>query len=206
MKKFLMFLSVILVIQLAQAQSALNTSEAVPIASITTHSIDLVSSNKIMSERLSSQQSFDDLGQLIESTTFNADGSLNRLAKYKYDSFGNQIEAAFFGPQGDLLNKTNFSYDAQHQVLERIGYNADGTLNNRSEYSYDPQGNQIAELLYDEVGLIWQKQCEYAYDAYDNWIMRTCTPLVEVNNSGSWSASYTALDNEVVVRTIEYFD
>ena len=204
MKKVLLFLSIIIVIQLASAQSTSTTSEAVPIASITTHSIDLVSSTKIASERLSSQQTFDDLGQLIENTSFNTDGSLNRQANYKYDDFGNQIEAAFFGPQGVLLSITQFKYDAQNQLLERIGLNADGSLNNRSEYQYDAQGNQIAELMYDDAALIWQKKCDYDYDAYGNWITQTCTPFVE--KSGQWLASYSALDSEVVVRTIKYHD
>ena len=204
MKKFLLFLSIIIVIQLVHAQSSSTTPEAVPIASITTHSIDLVSSTKIASERLSSQQTFDDSGQLIANSTFNADGSLNRQSNYKYDDFGNQIEAAFYGPQGVLLSMTKYKYNSQNQLLERIGFNADGTLNNRSEYQYDAQGNQIAELMYDDVDLIWQKKCDYDYDAHGNWITQTCTPFVE--KSGQWLASYSALDSEVVVRTIKYHE
>jgi len=66
----------------------------------------------------------------------------------KYDTAGNVIESASYNAGGTLSGKTITKYDAAWNMIESENYVANGTPSSKTIYKYDTAGNMIETAGY----------------------------------------------------------
>ena len=112
---------------------------------------------------------YDDIGNEIKSKSYNSNGDLDRVEKYKYDDIGNEIESKSFDSDNNLDEIIKYEYDFNGNLVESKSYNSDGDLNSVSKYKYDSNGKEIESKSYDENGsLFWGEN--KIYDSFGNII------------------------------------
>ena len=117
---------------------------------------------------------YDENKQQVNSTYYNADGSVNGYFTYECDEYGNIIDETAYDADGIYLSCVLYSYDSQGRVIERIfldenfqvveiaesQYDSYGL---RTDYVYDYYGNFLYEIIYDDLERI---AYIYYYNAY----------------------------------------
>ena len=76
-------------------------------------------------------------------------GSSWGKSTYKYDEKGNNIEWSVYNADGSLGDKYTYKYDEKGNMIESISYNADLILRSKRTYKYefDATGNWIKKTL-----------------------------------------------------------
>ena len=107
---------------------------------------------------------YDEAGQVLRSTSYDADGNIISESRhvYEYDENGNVLSSQYY--EGDnLLQAEEFALteDGETYLIKSTGYQADGSA---FVNEYDPEGNVIAVYGYDTEGtVIYETHSEYAY-------------------------------------------
>ena len=91
-------------------------------------------------------------GLMMEEQSFDQDGQMTELRKYKYDQKGNCTEMEFYNRDGDLMQHYLYKYDARGNRIEWRFYDADEFLSALTTYYYDDHDNviEISSFNYDE--------------------------------------------------------
>lgn len=101
----------------------------------------------VLINELKETYKFDKNGILLESSTYNTNGSiLTSRYTYKYDSLGNKIEVTSTGGWGD--SRTTYKYDNKRNMVEEIAHFS-GNFHHKNTYKYDLKGNMIEDAFYD---------------------------------------------------------
>ena len=113
-------------------------------------------------------------GLMVEEQSFDQDGEMTELRKYKYDQKGNCTEMEFYNRDGDLMQHYLYKYDARGNRIEWRFYDADEFLSALTTYYYDDHDNliEVSSFNYDEH-LNWKHSYVYEYDEDDNWVRQT---------------------------------
>ena len=90
-----------------------------------------------------------------KTTTFRADGSIEKSSVTVYDLTGNETEIRWYGSDGELTQQGLYSYDEQGRCTVLAWYDSTGMLQSRWEYVYDAEGNRTF-LCYDAQGNLTQ--------------------------------------------------
>jgi hypothetical protein len=61
---------------------------------------------------------YDEKGNKIEVSAYNAEGELNAREVYKHDEMGNRIEISKYGLDGELVGKSIFEFDEKGREME----------------------------------------------------------------------------------------
>ena len=115
---------------------------------------------------------FNDVGNITKVTTFDDDGELDNISKYKYNENGNLIENAMYYKNGDLLFQINYEYDDKYIIK---------TKSIQSSYTKE-QTKRITNIIRDGKRIIEENIIEndsiiskIKYQRYDDkgceWIM-----------------------------------
>jgi hypothetical protein len=133
---------------------------------------------------------YDSAQNLIETTLFDNNGSINQKISSSYDEKGNKITESEFGSKSKILNKYINEYDAKSNIIKSSCYNANGILKSVILYKYDDKGfilteehfnaeknlvekamfkndskgNKTQSVRYNSAGdVILEIECEYSY-------------------------------------------
>ena len=118
---------------------------------------------------------YNDLGEIIEETIYNAQGDVIDKYVHLYDEQGiNRISTSCYRVGGSLKWREVYEYDHLGNKLAYRHYDSQGNLDWYTMYKYDNLGNKIEEGSYDffENELSYHTY-EYVYDDWDNWIQQT---------------------------------
>lgn len=79
-------------------------------------------------------------------------GEIIYVNKETYDDKGNMIETSSYNSDGSLAIKYIFEYDDKGNKTERSLYNSDGSLDSKYiyEYEFDNKGNWINVIVYSK--------------------------------------------------------
>ncbi|MFJ1492301.1 hypothetical protein [Capnocytophaga canis] len=91
---------------------------------------------------------YNELGNLRELSTYNADGGLIEKRICKYDTKKNNIETNVYNSDGVLKTKLTYKYDDKGNTIEINSYNSEGGLEIKYTYKYDEKGNTIEKNEY----------------------------------------------------------
>ncbi|MCF8302150.1 MAG: hypothetical protein K9I94_02665 [Bacteroidales bacterium] len=146
--------------------------------------------NELVSERLSK---FDENGNQVEYTEWNADDHTTTREVYVYDD-GRQIASKRYNNKGELLEKLTFELDEKGNrnrivqqlpdgestivierddnghVVKQEEYNSDQELNNRIERELDEHGNVLESRVFigsPEPGIGKSYTIRYAYEYHE---------------------------------------
>jgi len=98
---------------------------------------------------------YDEKGNKIEVSAYNADGELNTREVYKYDEDGNKIEEIYESPSYlgiGYFSREVYKYDETGNRIGISEYSLDGELVGESTFEFDEKGREIKEAKYDEKG------------------------------------------------------
>jgi hypothetical protein len=87
---------------------------------------------------------FNKKGFKIEEASYNADGSLDYIIKYKYDTNYNLIEKNRNAPNDERIEKEQYLYDKNNNLVELKKYENE-KLYYKIIYEYDDRNNKIEE-------------------------------------------------------------
>jgi len=129
-------------------------------------------------------EDYDENGNNIRTTEYNADGSVDYWYISDYDEKGNCTRTTVYNADGSV--ESIWDYDEDGNCIRETWYNADGSVDYWYIYDYDEKGNQIRSTYYNADGSVdyWYI---YDYDENGNTIRTT-----EYNADGSvaWVEEY----------------
>ncbi|MBI4946431.1 MAG: hypothetical protein HY840_08525 [Bacteroidetes bacterium] len=111
---------------------------------------------------------FNEIGNMIEQSIYNPDGTLFSNFTCTYDGNGNKIEQNRY-TNGILFRRSTFTLDNNGNCTEETMYKPDGKLFRKFIYKYDDKGNKIEKNAYKPDGSITEK-FTYKYDNNSNEI------------------------------------
>jgi len=86
---------------------------------------------------------------IIKSSSYDPDGSLNYYTRNLYNENGKNYESIQYDANGDLNRKTERIYGDSGNVDERIEYDKNGEISSKYTYTYDSiSGNKIAQKYF----------------------------------------------------------
>lgn len=91
---------------------------------------------------------YDDIGNLIEKSTYDIRGILAYGNKYEYDVKGNKIKELLLS-EDEIVSKTEMIYDKNNNLIESNEYYKGGHNKFRFEYSMDTRENWIKKVTYN---------------------------------------------------------
>jgi hypothetical protein len=96
-------------------------------------------------------------GDAMEIITFNPQGIVMNIEKYRYDDSGNKLEYSRYtgGNESQVAYQKISAYDSHHNVTEEKGF--DGVEKFSNNYTYDVQGI-LSEILYYKNGTLKEKR------------------------------------------------
>lgn len=100
---------------------------------------------------------YDETGKVLENISYDSDGCVELINRYKYDEKGNEIEVTGYDAGNNLRFKTNSFYDANGNLEIVMGYNPNGRLDYKTIYNYDLNENQIARNHFTSEDKLWMK-------------------------------------------------
>ncbi len=112
---------------------------------------------------------YDQKGNLIEKTQFNASGKPQAVTRFRYKQ-GRLIEELLFDGGNKLFSKTHFRYDEAGRLIETVFLDNNNRRKNTSlgyaieRRDYDAKGNLICVAWYDDSGELSRK----TYTQYDD--------------------------------------
>ncbi len=112
---------------------------------------------------------YDDKGKLIEMDNYDKEGNLKFKTTYKYDKKGNKNEEYTYTNDGSLLSKYIFKNDDRGNRIEWCDYDYQGNLNNKATYKYDHKNNPIEYSRFSD-GRNLSLKSTYKFDNNSNLI------------------------------------
>ena len=104
---------------------------------------------------------YDDNGNLLTDTQFDAEGKEGKRVEYTYDSKGRiATESEFY--EGKLRNALRYVFNAKGQLVQVMQATPSGKEVVNSDYGYDKEGNLVREQWIDgEPSLISKKDSQF---------------------------------------------
>src|SRR3990172_2313283 len=112
-------------------------------------------------------QNYNPKGFLIETITYNSDGTTQYKYNYTYDNNGTRIKTTRYDSSGKMINYYKYDYDGDGNLIEEkwFSFSGDEVYNIETDYdngikthtyTYDENGDLIYEYVfrYDEKGNI----------------------------------------------------
>lgn len=105
---------------------------------------------------------YDDLDNLLNETTYDADGNATNATQYVYDGAGTleEIHSHWYGETGSSYTV----YDSNWNTLSNDTYDAEGNLTSRTEYDRDENGLALQYRNYTEGNVL----CNYEVYSYNS--------------------------------------
>jgi hypothetical protein len=105
---------------------------------------------------------YDEAGNLVETTAFDADDVMRSRSVNTYDADGNKLSATGYDPTGGVVSTTSYSYSSDGALRETTIENADGAVLHRTTSDYDPEGKVVQTVLANPAaGTLWKILFEY---------------------------------------------
>jgi len=133
------------------------------------------------------RSTYDATGKLIKEETLLGDGKVDLVSAIKTDEKGNKIEQEDVRPKGNIIfnYKYYYKYDEKGQQTERIAYRGNGTFLFKYTFKYDDNGNKTEWLQQGQDSAVVGKVI-YKYNEKNN-----LTEQTEYGGNGSAIAMYT---------------
>lgn len=120
-------------------------------------------------QRFTAVNKYDSLGNLLECTTFEENGTVDFKFLYRYNSLGQEFENKAYNADGSLYETIIYLYDNQGNLIEKEKEMGAGTFGYRIAFRYDAVGNEIEKTSYRFDGSV-EKKSTYQYDTHSNLI------------------------------------
>ncbi len=173
--------------------------------------------------------SYDNRGNRTEEILYYPDGSLSRKMINAYDVEGRLAEKRetkgadvlvfinfyFYDVQGNLIGEIRdskeseeaslptefaYTYDDKGNRTAEASFTSDGSVYSESIFKYDDKGNRTEEISNQSDGTLLSRYLyAYEYDAVENWIKRTMTPMDIISGEPDMKKA------RVTYRTITYY-
>ena len=132
------------------------------------------------------KSTYDGSGKLIKEETILGDGKVDLVSAIKTDAKGNKIEQEDVRPMGNIMfnYKYYYKYDEKGQLIERIAYQGNGALLFNYIFKYDDNGNKTEWIQLGSDSAVVGKVI-YKYDEKNKLAEET-----EYNKSGVVKAVY----------------
>ncbi len=89
------------------------------------------------------QYNYDEQGNIIESTLYNANGAISQFSELMYDEKNRLTQEIVYDFSGKLAFRVEGIYDDDDNLIEELRYDKDDALIAIAKHIYDEQGNQI---------------------------------------------------------------
>jgi hypothetical protein len=111
-------------------------------------------SGKAQKGKLASRRviQFNELGNQVAQSVFDARGSLKEKSTYAYDENLFKTEYILGKPDGGIDYKSTFRYDENGNMVEEVATYPDGSLYYKATFAYDDKGNQVEYTLFNMMG------------------------------------------------------
>ena len=123
---------------------------------------------------LISTSTYDQHGNLVESSINRRDGSPFKKYSARYTVDLGRAEESYMDPAGALDAKFVTAYDPAAKKAETTGFDAKGKAITRSVYRFDDAGRMIEEVRYDKGGRV-DSRTVFTYAAGASKVERTLT-------------------------------
>ncbi len=117
-------------------------------------------------------KTYDSKDNLLQETTYGADGSLKKDFKYKYDSKGRAIEEEQ-NSYGRLNIKKTFTYDNSDNLIKIVYEKPGSNAFTNNIYTYDTRGLLVQEQWFNESKNKYSFK-KYKYSSSGNLIEANC--------------------------------
>ena len=97
-------------------------------------------------------QNYNPKGFLIETITYNSDGTIQYKYNYTYDNNGTRIKTTRYDSSGKMTNYYKYDYNEFGNKVKAYSYVLDGNLEEYYTYEYDGDGNLIEEKWFSPLG------------------------------------------------------
>lgn len=88
-------------------------------------------------------------GLPLEEYSYDEQGQLKTLVKYKYNADKNVVEESEYNGSKVLIKKQTYKYNAAGDKTEELSFDANGKKIKRSTYTYDYRGLKTSKTTYD---------------------------------------------------------
>jgi len=112
---------------------------------------------------------FNKAGKIIEETTYNKDGSIQKKETFKFDNDKNKLEETYYRDaeeekkKGVESKKISYKYNVNGDKSEEIEYDGSGKVTKKIVYGYNGLGEKNLETHYNGDGKLLKKAA-YTYD------------------------------------------
>lgn len=108
---------------------------------------------------------YDTLNHVISTETFDGDGRLRYIEKYKYDLDGNKTETAIYDKERKFKNKTVRKYSDIHNIIESSGFDENLNILYTFTHRDTKESERLNEIWYDKDKKVSKiVKCEYTDD------------------------------------------
>ncbi len=100
---------------------------------------------------------FNTQGNITTSTSYYANGDINRICLYKFDNLDRDIQCNCYNKKNILTESNVFVYDSAGNLHKEKRNNGEGNLVNQIIRHYDIRGNCIEKMFYNPEGKLVDK-------------------------------------------------
>lgn len=100
-----------------------------------------------MARSLESETRYDRAGRVLELIRYRADNTVDYRVRYRYDG-DDLVEETTYDADGNPLYRWVHTYDREGREVSLSGYDPEGQLDFKTVYSYDDAGRRVRETTY----------------------------------------------------------